>query len=267
MFLQRLTGLGLSLNEAMIYVALLEKSPLTGYEVAKRCHLARGSIYTMLEKLVQKGSVQKTIDNKYLAVDLDQFIKDRLSYFSDCADYLKSNFKALNLMESYETMFHICGHDNILRHVKEMITNAKIEISLTAFKEELNELRDFLILAQKRNIKLRIMSFGNFDLSGIDIVSHSREDWIFKKVKGRYLTVVKDMEEGLIGSLDGTENCIASWSKNPHFSENIRLYISHETAFLKVFNLLDKPAISKIRSEIKDDYVIALLEGVPSFNQ
>ncbi len=220
----------------------------------------------MLERLVEKGSVQKTIDNKYLAVDLDQFIKNRLSYFSDCADYLKSNSKALNLAESYEAVFHICGHNNILRRVKEMITSAKTEISLTAFKEELGELREFLILAHKRNIKLRIMSFGNCDLSGIDIVSHSREDWISKRVKGRYLTIAKDMEEGLIGSLDGTENCIASWSKNPHYSENIHVYISHEIAFLKFLNLLDKATISKIRSELKDDHVIALLEGVPSFS-
>lgn len=267
-FLQRLTGLGLTLNEAMIYVALLEKSPQTGYEVAKRCNLARGNIYTTLERLVENGSVEKTVDNKYIAVDLDQFIKNRLNHFSDCADYLKSNSKALNFMDSYEAVFHICGHNNILRQVEEMITSAKIEISMTAFKEELNDLRDLLILAHERNIKLRIMSFGNFNLNGIEIVSHFREDWISKRVKGRYLTIVKDMEsEGLIGSLDSTENCMASWSKNPHFVENIHLYISHEIAFLKVFNLLDKPIISKIRSRIKDDKVLALLEGVGSFNQ
>ncbi len=266
-FLQKLTGLGLSSNEAMIYMALLEKSPLTGYEVAKRCNLSRGSVYTTLERLVEKGSVQKTVDNKYLAADLEQFIKNRMSYFSDCADYLKNNSKARNLMGSGESVFHIHGHGNILRCVKEMIATAKIEISLTAFKEELNDLRDFLIQAHKRNIKLNIISFGNFRLNGMDIVSHSREDWIFKKVKGRYLTIIRDMEEGLIGSLDDTENCMASWSKNPHYCENVYLYISHEIALIKVFDLLDKPTISKIRSEIKDDHVRALLEGVPSFNK
>ena len=40
---------------------------------------------------------------------------------------------------------------------------------------------------------------------------------MFKKLKGRFLNIVKDVEEGLIGSLDDTENCVASWSKNPHY--------------------------------------------------
>lgn len=266
-FLQKLTGLGLSSNEAIIYIALLEESPLTGYEVAKRCNLSRGSIYTTLERLVEKGAVQKTIESKYLSVDLKQFIKNRLSYFSDCADYLKSNAEALRITESYESVFHVYGHNNILKRVKEMISNARREIGLAAFKEELEELNDFLVKAKKRNIRLHIMSFGSFKLDGIDIVAHSKEDWVFKKLKGRFLNIVKDIEEGLIGSVDDTEKCMASWSKNPHFCTDIHLYIAHEIALIKVFGLLDKPTISRIRSGLRDDLTRVILEGMPSFYQ
>lgn len=266
-FLQKLMGLGLSSNEAVIYIALLEKSPLTGYELAKKCNISRGSIYTTLERLVEKGAVQKTIDNKYVSIEFQQFLKMRMSYFSNCADYLKNHYRTLKFSENYETVLFIYGHSNILKNVKEMMANAKREISLVAFREELNELRDSLIQAHSRGIKLHIMTFGDFSLNGIDVVSHSREEWVFKRLNGRFLNVVRDIEEGIIGSLDDTENCVASWSKNPHYCTNIFLYISHEIALIKVFNLLDKSTVSKIRSRLKDELILTILEGMPSFNR
>lgn len=267
LFLQKLEGLGLSANEAMIYMALLEKSPLTGYEVAKRCNLSRGSIYTTLERLTEKRAVHKTVDNKYLAVDLKQFLKMRQGYFADCIDYLNNNYENLNLAETYENVLFIHGHNSILNRVKEMISSAKREISLTAFREELRELQDILILAKKRKVKLNIMSFGKVTLNGLDIVSHSREDWVMKKLRGRFLNIVKDIEEGLIGSLDDTENCGASWSKNPHYCTNIHLYINHEIALIRVFSLLDKATILKIHTDLEDELTRTILKGMPSFNQ
>lgn len=269
-FLQKLVGIGLSSNEAMIYMALLEKSPLTGYQLAKKCNLARGNIYSTLERLVEKGTLQKTIDRKYMAIDLQQFLKMRLSFFSDCADYLKNNYKSLNFVEMYESAFFIYGKTNILNHTKDMITRAKDEISLVAFKEELGELRELLVQAIKRNIKIHIMNVGkpdtNFNLNGIDIVAHSEKQWKSKSLQGHFLAAVKDKDEGLSGVIYNDENSIASWSKNPHYCISTYLYIAHEIALIKVFNLLDKSTILKIRKELKDDYSERVVSNIDAFD-
>ena len=55
-----LLKIGFSLNEAKIYLALLEKYPLNGYEVSKYSGVARSLVYDCLDRLVSKGYVIKT---------------------------------------------------------------------------------------------------------------------------------------------------------------------------------------------------------------
>ena len=49
--------LGFTMNEAKIYLVLLKKNPLNGYEVAKEAKIARATVYGILDKLVQKKYV------------------------------------------------------------------------------------------------------------------------------------------------------------------------------------------------------------------
>lgn len=263
--LKKLEGLGLSANEAEVYVSLLEKSPQTGYEVAKKRNLSRGNIYSTLGRLVEKGAVQKTLDDKYVAVSLQQFLKMRSDNFLDCVDYLRNNLKYLNFKERSEAVFSIFGYDNILNHTKEMMARANKEISLVAFEEELNSLKDLLIQANKKGIKTHIMCFGNFNLDGIEVVSHPRKSWALKKIKGRFLSVLVDMEEGLIGAVDGTDECVASWSQNGYYCVNIKLYIALEITLIRIFELLDKATISRIHSELRDPLTRVILDGMPNF--
>ena len=55
----RLEGLGLSRNEALAYLTLLEadeEDGLTGYEVASRSSIPRSAVYTVLRKLQSSGA-------------------------------------------------------------------------------------------------------------------------------------------------------------------------------------------------------------------
>ena len=51
--------IGFSLNEAKIYLTLLEKYPLNDYEVSKYSEVARSLVYDCLDRLVFKGYVIK----------------------------------------------------------------------------------------------------------------------------------------------------------------------------------------------------------------
>ena len=54
-----LLKIGFSLKEAKIYLTLLEKYPLNGYEVSKYSGVARSLVYDCLDRLVFKGYVIK----------------------------------------------------------------------------------------------------------------------------------------------------------------------------------------------------------------
>jgi sugar-specific transcriptional regulator TrmB len=52
-----LQELGFSDYEARAYVALLQRSPLNGYELAKASGLPRANVYSVLQKLEERGAV------------------------------------------------------------------------------------------------------------------------------------------------------------------------------------------------------------------
>ncbi|MGH7546015.1 MAG: TrmB family transcriptional regulator, partial [Gemmatimonadota bacterium] len=52
-----LQELGFSEYESRAYVALLAKSPLTGYQVAKASKVPRANVYAVLQKLEDRGAV------------------------------------------------------------------------------------------------------------------------------------------------------------------------------------------------------------------
>ncbi len=49
-----LEEMGLSQNEAKCFIALLKKSPMTGYEVAKTARATRTMVYDVLKRLERK---------------------------------------------------------------------------------------------------------------------------------------------------------------------------------------------------------------------
>jgi len=61
-----LQDMGLSMNEAKAYQALLRHGPANGYEISKRSGITRSVIYGVLDRLADKGYA--------LAVDSDPVI-------------------------------------------------------------------------------------------------------------------------------------------------------------------------------------------------
>src|SRR5215212_4319528 len=52
-----LQQLGFGDYEARAYIALLQRSPLNGYELAKASGVPRSNVYTVLQKLEERGAV------------------------------------------------------------------------------------------------------------------------------------------------------------------------------------------------------------------
>ncbi len=59
---ERLTRLGFAEWEAKVYLALLQRSPVTGYQVSKDSGVPRSMVYQVLGKLVNRGAALITHD-------------------------------------------------------------------------------------------------------------------------------------------------------------------------------------------------------------
>lgn len=73
--IERLHVFDLTDNEARTYVAFLTHGSMNGYEVAKKSNIARGNIYSCLQRLVEKGALAKEDDDKFAPVPLEVFLK------------------------------------------------------------------------------------------------------------------------------------------------------------------------------------------------
>lgn len=69
--IETLEKLGLSRNEALVYAALISHSPAGATYLAKKCSLARSSVYTALNSLTSKGLVATTYKN-----EIKQFVAE-----------------------------------------------------------------------------------------------------------------------------------------------------------------------------------------------
>ena len=72
-----LIKVGFSLNEAKVYVTLLQNKALNGYEIAKLSGVSRSLVYDVIERLLNKGFIIKSEGaiNYYVALDYNKTLE------------------------------------------------------------------------------------------------------------------------------------------------------------------------------------------------
>ena len=99
--IEQLILFGLSRQEAVIYLCLLQNEELTGYEVAKLTGISRSNVYNGLASLVEHGAayVIEGTSSKYLAVALSEFCDNRIRYLRKAKERLVTDGPRKNLPE------------------------------------------------------------------------------------------------------------------------------------------------------------------------
>lgn len=104
--LSTLKEIGLSIKEANIYLTLLHIKTNAASIIAKKAGLNRCSCYTILERLIQKGFIQKIVRNNvnyYMAVELRYVLNHLKSKHHDLEnkiEYLAEAVTQLNLLKN-----------------------------------------------------------------------------------------------------------------------------------------------------------------------
>lgn len=201
-----LLNLGFTLNEAKVYVTLLEYNVLNGYEIAKFSTVSRSLVYEVLTRLVNKGFVIKMEGEPsfYKALDYTSLIK-KMREDSE-KDFLIAEEQLKNIsVKKYNNDFvlNIVGVEKCIEKAKELINSAQGEISLSIWDKPFNLLKSELEEAIKRNVKVYIFSFGKIELNGATIFSYNLKD--SEKLFPYYRsTLIVDGGECLVGESNRT---------------------------------------------------------------
>ena len=208
-----LLEIGFTLNEAKVYLTLLQNRYLNGYEISKLSNVSRSLVYNVIDRLVAKGFILKSEGhiNYYCALPYEKVIEriknDNINKLNIAREKLKNYSRIEN--ES-EYIFNIKGIDEFFSKANDLILNAKKEISISIWKEDFPKIEESLLIAAKKGIKIYIFSFSNITFPYAEIFSYQLKDpnSLFPY---RRISIVVDGKEVIIGENAGDKSiCVLS---------------------------------------------------------
>ncbi len=214
-----LTKVGFSLNEAKVYVTLLQNKALNGYEIAKLSGVSRSLVYDVIERLLNKGFIIKSAGavNYYVALDYNKALEKIDNENRKNLLNAETNLKLLSKKDNdNEFIFNIRGFDNFIEKAKEKIKLAKKEISLSIWKQDFAYLRDDLSKALRRGVKVYIFSFEDITLDNAEIFTYKVKD-ASNLFPYRRISLIIDNNDTFIGENIGDKS-VSIYTKNQAIS-------------------------------------------------
>ena len=208
-----LLEIGFTVNEAKVYLTLLQNRYLNGYEISKLSKVSRSLVYNVIDRLVAKGFVLKSEGqiNYYCALPYEKVIEkirnDNINKLNVAKEKLKNYSRIEN--ES-EYIFNIKGIDEFFNKANDLILNAKKEISISIWKEDFPKIEESLLITAKKGIKIYIFSFSNITFPFGEIFSYQLKN-PHSLFPYRRISIVADGKEVIIGENAGDKSiCVLS---------------------------------------------------------
>ena len=213
--LNNLLQLGFSEYEAKAYVALLRKSPVSGYELAKQSGVPRSMVYEVVGKLVARGAAMTLPSgntSRYAPVPAADFFDQLQRENNKLIDEVRESLATVSPTPDLDYVWNIEGLENILARAIEMIGQAQKHLYLALLPVTFDTLKPSLMRAADRGVRVVIYTTADLDFPGGQVaVAHVSEETL-GQASGLGLILVIDSEEVLIGErLAGTQ-ARASWT-------------------------------------------------------
>ncbi len=210
--------LGLSSNEAKVYLALLENHPITGYQLSKNSGILRPVVYEMLNRLVEKGGARiiKSNPDTYIPVEIDEFLKNIESDFTDAKKNIAGTLRNFLIVDNTDFFWNIIGKKNIINSVIKMIENAEKDIYVSVQNQEnLDYLLSILEEKFQKGIHVDIFSYYSLETKGITLYSFKLETNIrMDEIPDSYVSVCVDGKECILMNMNDEKNAKAVYSRN-----------------------------------------------------
>jgi sugar-specific transcriptional regulator TrmB len=228
----RLRDVGFSLYEARVYVALLREGSQNGNEVAKRAAVPSSKVYAALDKLAAAGFVQSSRRGtltRWAALPPEELIARLRKHYNEPLDFLVEELPKVQTAEPSEPFLTVSGIPAMHEAAAALIDAARVEIHISCWQADLDALREALIAAHERGVRVFGMLYGEEEPPPGSWLHHHYEDIVADRVAGRLLALVADDREALIARMpdDGEANAVRS--RNPVMTLIVKEYLHHDS--------------------------------------
>src|SRR5690242_15619950 len=119
-----LQQLGFSEYESRAYLALLQRNPLNGYELAKQSGIPRANIYTVLQKLEERGAaIRLDLPNgtRYAPTAPSELTDRVATRFQHTLNAVHQALEDLVAPANPEYVWNIRGYQALLEHAHALV--------------------------------------------------------------------------------------------------------------------------------------------------
>lgn len=234
---ENLKEIGFNTYEAKVYLALLKKYPVTGYEVSQIADIPQSRAYDTLKSLEKEQVV--TVDNskpaKYTPIKPADLTKKFKRKINSTISFLDKNLP--NVKEDYiEPIFSVSGIDNIKEKVIELIENSEEELFIEMWAKEFSFFEPYLFDAYNRGVEIKIVGYDDLKSNFGNVFEHKSASDIENYLGGRMIVIASDNKEGIIGHLNYLDSAKMNviWTQNEGIVLLIKEFIVHDMYLIDV---------------------------------
>lgn len=227
----KLTSLGFSSYEAKAYFALLQKNPAIGYEVSKVARIPTSKIYETLTNLKNKGAIISSSSEPVYYSPIDPkilFHKIKNEFVTKIED-LENQLKQVQPIPNIDITWNLSEYQTVLEKMIDVINNASEFLLLSIWPKEASIMKEHIILAENRGVKVIVGTFGDYDIGCKETINLETCGITSEKRLGKHLTVVVgDSTEVVISEIGGMEDTIGVWTNTDCVVLTAKEYIKHD---------------------------------------
>jgi HTH-type transcriptional regulator, sugar sensing transcriptional regulator len=201
---EHLQAVGFSEYEARAYVTLVERGPLTGYQLAKESGIPRPNIYPVIDRLEQRGAAVRIETGGAVKYDAGAPAEMLGRLGRSIESHLGGATRALEDLthdSSSSYVWNVEGYEPMLERARTLLDAARERVLLGLWSQESAQLSGAVAAAQARGVHVVTLCIegcaaecGNCrgDVYRYAVAGEAQERW---------LTVIADDREALIGQV------------------------------------------------------------------
>ena len=236
-----LLQLGFGEYEARAYLALLQRNPLNGYELAKVSGLPRANVYAVLQKLEERGAVVRieTPDgSRYAPVAPTELTQQIASRFQNVLGAAQQALEDLATPADPEYVWNIRGYAPLLDHAQALLDATQKRLLVAIGRQEASALAAPLSQAETRGVEMITLCLDECPTKCGNCRGTICRFCAAVAADQRWLVLVSDDAEMLAGEIGPQDDVLAVRTRQRLQLDLASWYIRHSMALTAVLSEL-----------------------------
>ena len=230
--LDELKRVGFSQYEARAYVALLQRAPVTGYELSKRSGVPRSMIYEVLGKLLDRGATY-TVPSEpvtYAPVPAGELVERLKREAEETFCYLKEALGSIERPREVDPIKRTHGRGPVSAELAAVVEGAKEELWLSVWGAQIPALLGPVERAEERGVRVFSVLFEEKEATLGRTFHHdyTPPEVLEHRLGGRLHIAARDAEEVVIAKFVERSGPWALRTSDPALVLVATEYIRHD---------------------------------------